>query len=130
MSQPGRAKNYFESSGGAMFIYSILKGVRVGYISGDEYSSAMKNAYDYITANLVKEGDTGLADYENTVSVGSLSGAGDYNVSVYLHRLLICRLYLIKLTKYYVSQTVDTNDLKGIAAFVLASVEMENAGLI
>ena len=32
MTQPGRAKNYFESSGSAMFVYALLKAVRVGYV--------------------------------------------------------------------------------------------------
>lgn len=29
------------------------------------------------------------------------------------------------LAKYYISQSVDTDDLKGLAAFVLASIEYE-----
>src|SRR4051812_22470435 len=32
ITQPGRSGNYFESSGSAMFVYSLLKGVRLGYI--------------------------------------------------------------------------------------------------
>ena len=50
---------------------------------------------------------------------------GDYDVSsastVHISRAEVATL------QYYVSQAVDTNDLKGIAAFVLASVEYENA---
>ncbi|KAF5354052.1 hypothetical protein D9756_006958 [Leucocoprinus leucothites] len=40
-----------------------------------------------------------------TVIVGGLDTTGDFN--------------------YYVSQTVDVNDLKGLATFLLASLEIE-----
>jgi len=112
ISEPGRAKNYIESSGSSMFVYSILKGLRKGYIEDSDsvgYFTAAQSAYQYITKTFVQDAGNGLANFTGTVIVGSLDGAGDFN--------------------YYVSQAVDTNDLKGIAAFVLASVEYENAAV-
>ncbi|KDQ07742.1 glycoside hydrolase family 105 protein [Botryobasidium botryosum FD-172 SS1] len=108
MSQPGRAQNYIESSGSAMFVYSILRGLRLGYITdvNGQYKNAAVAAYKYLLNTFVVSASGGLADFKGTVSVGSLSGAGDYS--------------------YYVSQTIVTNDLKGVAAFVLASVEYES----
>ncbi|THU85122.1 glycoside hydrolase family 105 protein [Dendrothele bispora CBS 962.96] len=107
ITQPGRAGNYFESSGAAMFVYGLLKGIRRGYISDSDGSivAAMKKAYSYFLKNFVVPNPNGTMDWTNTVSVGSLSTTGDYN--------------------YYISQTVDTNDLKGVGAFLLASVEFE-----
>ncbi|KAJ8082576.1 hypothetical protein PM082_008431 [Marasmius tenuissimus] len=107
MTQPGKAKNYFESSGGAMFVYSLLKGVRLGYIKDTDGSivAAAKKAYGYMTANWVVEKSDGTMDWLNTVEVGSLSGNGTY--------------------EYYVSVATKVNDLKGVAAFVLASLEYE-----
>jgi len=105
ITQPGRSGNYIESSGSSMNVYALLKGLRKGYITGSQYSTTAINAYHYMVTNFVTSASNGLVDWQGTVSVGSLGGAGDYN--------------------YYISQTVDTNDLKGISAFVLASVEYE-----
>lgn len=82
MSQPGREGNYFESSGTAMFAYSLLKGLRKGYISDSNGSvlAAAKKSYKYMVDNWVVEKSDGTFDWLNTVSVGSLSGAGDYDV--------------------------------------------------
>ncbi len=33
LTQPGRPQNYFESSGATMFVYALLKAVRLGYVS-------------------------------------------------------------------------------------------------
>ncbi|KAL0581446.1 hypothetical protein V5O48_000600 [Marasmius crinis-equi] len=107
MTQPGRDKNYFESSGSAMFVYSLLKAVRLGYVKDTDGSivAAAKKAYGYMTTNWVVEKSDGTMDWLNTVEVGSLSGNGTY--------------------EYYVSVATKLNDLKGIAAFVLASLEYE-----
>ncbi|KAI5886648.1 glycoside hydrolase family 105 protein [Schizophyllum commune H4-8] len=107
MSQPGREGNYFESSGSAMFVYALLKGVREGYVSDSdgEIVAAAKKAYEYMVDNWVVDAGDGTMDWEATVSVGSLSGAGDY--------------------EYYISVDTVENDLKGLAAFILASIEYE-----
>ncbi|KAF9269865.1 glycoside hydrolase family 105 protein [Marasmius fiardii PR-910] len=108
ITQPGRTKNYFESSGTSMFIYSLLKAVRLGYVKDSDGSivKAARKAYDYATTNWVIPKNDGTFDWQNTVVVGSLDQAGDFN--------------------YYVSQAVDVNDLKGVAAFLLASLEIES----
>ncbi|KAF5381599.1 hypothetical protein D9615_005425 [Tricholomella constricta] len=107
MTQPGRAKNYFESSGAAMFVYSLLKGVRLGYIPDADGSivKAAKKAYQYIVANWVIANSDGTMNWMNTVEVGSLSGNGTF--------------------EYYVGVPLVVNDLKGLAAFLLASLEYE-----
>ncbi|KAJ6504142.1 Six-hairpin glycosidase [Mycena vitilis] len=107
LTQPGRSKNYFESSGAAMYIYALLKAVRLGYVPDPDGSivAAAKKAYNYAVANWVVPNADGTMSWKNTVSVGSLSTTGDFD--------------------YYVSQTVDLDDLKGLAAFLLASLEFE-----
>ncbi|KAF7377615.1 Cell wall glycosyl hydrolase [Mycena sanguinolenta] len=107
ITQPGRALNYFESSGAAMYIYALLKGVRLRYIEDRDGSivKAMKKAYNYAVENWVVDNGDGTMSWKNTVQVGSLSTTGDFD--------------------YYVSQVVDLNDLKGLAAFLLASLEFE-----
>jgi len=108
ITEPGRAKNYFESSGSAMFVYSMLKALRNGYVQDTADGSilkAAKKAYDYMINNWVVQNSDGTMNWLNTVIVGSLDTTGDFN--------------------YYVSQAVDMNDLKGLAAFLLASLEIE-----
>lgn len=108
MTQPGRARNYFESSGTAMFVYSLLRGVRLGYIPDVDGSivQAAKKAYKYMLANWVITNSDGTMNWTTTVEVGSLSGDGTF--------------------EYYVGVPLILNDLKGLAAFLLASLEYEN----
>ncbi|TFK37097.1 glycoside hydrolase family 105 protein [Crucibulum laeve] len=108
MTQPGRAKNYFESSGSAMFVYSLLKGVRLGYVQDPDGSivKAAVKAYKYMVSNWVVTNSDGTMGWTNTVEVGSLSGNGTFD--------------------YYVSVGTILNDLKGLSAFLLASIEYEN----
>ncbi|KAI0724784.1 Six-hairpin glycosidase [Fomitopsis betulina] len=107
MSQPGRAGNYFESSGSSMFIYALLKGVRTGLLKDEDGSfvATARKAYEYATHNWVLPQPNGTMNWNNTVVVGSLQPGNDYD--------------------YYISEPVDLNDLKGLAAFVLASIEYE-----
>ncbi|KAJ3575413.1 hypothetical protein NP233_g1119 [Leucocoprinus birnbaumii] len=108
ITQPGRAKNYFESSGSAMFVYAMLKALRLGYVKDNADGSILKaarKAYSYMTENWVIQNSDGTMNWLNTVIVGSLDTTGDFN--------------------YYVSQAIDVNDLKGLAAFLLASLEIE-----
>ncbi|KAG6879405.1 hypothetical protein C0992_002887 [Termitomyces sp. T32_za158] len=110
LTQPGRAGNYFESSAAAMFVYALLRGVRMGYIGDNpdgrgSLTEAAKKAYGYIVENWAVGNADGSMAWEGTVVVGSLDTTGDFD--------------------YYISQPVDLNDLKGLAAFVLASMEFE-----
>ncbi|KAF8848156.1 putative unsaturated glucuronyl hydrolase [Acephala macrosclerotiorum] len=83
MSQPGRSGNYIESSGSAMFIYAMLKGIRMGYLDSATYLSTATSAYEKLIEKFVSVNETdGGLDWKGTVSVGSLSGKGDFDVSV------------------------------------------------
>ncbi|KAJ6551378.1 glycoside hydrolase family 105 protein [Mycena capillaripes] len=71
LTQPGRAQNYFESSGAMMYIYALLKGVRLGYVPDPDGSivAAMTKAYNYAVANWVVPNSDGTMSWKNTVSV-------------------------------------------------------------
>lgn len=81
MGQPGREKNYIESSGTAMFIYAMLKGIRMGYLDSETYLETATVAYEKMVERFVSVNADGGLDWAGTVSVGSLSGKGDYDVS-------------------------------------------------
>ena len=97
LDQPGREGNYIESSGSAMFVYALLKGLRLGYLSNhveisvnatgiaqDSRSSLTKlatRAYSYIVQNFVVNNGNGTLGYNGTVSVCSLNSTASYDVS-------------------------------------------------
>jgi len=74
ITQPGRAKNYFESSGSAMFVYAMLKALRLGYVQDTVDRSilrAARKAYDYMIQNWVVPNSDGTMNWLNTVNVSS-----------------------------------------------------------
>ncbi|CAE6462866.1 unnamed protein product [Rhizoctonia solani] len=105
MGYPNRAGNYIESSGSAMFVYSLLRGVRKGYLSKKNYVKTATKAYEYLAKTFVVPETNGTLSWNGTVSVGSLGSNGTY--------------------EYYISVPQAQNDLKGLAPFILASLEYE-----
>ncbi|TFY67349.1 hypothetical protein EVJ58_g1672 [Rhodofomes roseus] len=121
LDAPGREGNYIESSGSSMFVYALLKGVRVGYLErgfeamkGDDTTGSIANAsyvdvasraYEYIADTFVVDNGNGTLGYNGTVSVCSLNSTASY--------------------EYYVGQSILYNSVLGSAAFVLASLEYE-----
>jgi rhamnogalacturonyl hydrolase YesR len=75
ISQPHTRKgNYIETSGSLMFIYAILKAVRLGFVvdSDQTLKRAASRAYEYIVREHVSQNGDGTISLTNTVRVGSL----------------------------------------------------------
>ncbi|KAJ7041211.1 Six-hairpin glycosidase-like protein [Mycena alexandri] len=111
LDQPGRAGNYIESSGSAMFTYALFKGVRLGYLENSArgvsaYTDVATRAYEYIASTFVVNNGNGTLAYNGTVAVCSLNSTASY--------------------EYYVGQPINYNSVLGSAAFVLASLEYED----
>ncbi|KAJ7234310.1 Six-hairpin glycosidase-like protein [Mycena haematopus] len=112
LDQPGRAGNYIESSGSAMFVYALLKGVRLGYLEDGggtgvrAYTDVAARAYEYIVETFVVNNGNGTLGYNGTVSVCSLNSTASY--------------------EYYIGQPINYNSVLGSAPFVLASLEYES----
>jgi unsaturated rhamnogalacturonyl hydrolase len=109
LNMPGKDKNYPEASASSMFVYTLAKGVRMGYLRAS-YSSVANKGYKGLVKTFIKT-ENGTTNLYGTVSVSGLGGNpyrdGSYN--------------------YYVSEKVVKNDPKGIGAFILASNEIEAA---
>ncbi len=105
---PNRKGNYFESSASSMFVYTLGKGARLGYLP-KVYSDVAKRGYDGIIKHFVKTGNDGLVNLDGTVAVSGLGG-NPYRDGSY---------------DYYVGEKVVTNDPKGIGAFLIASNEID-----
>lgn len=127
LTWPGREGNYLESSAGSMFIYALLRAVRLGFLDDVDgsYVKAAKKAFEYATTSgkWVETNNNGTMSYNETVVVGSLQPGNDYDVSS--SQRWIRRHMLTGFSQYYVSEPVDLNDLKGLAPFVLAAYEIE-----
>lgn len=108
LDKAGKKGNYPESSASCMFVYTLAKGVRQGYLPA-AYLPAARKGYNGIIKNFITIDSNGQADLNGTVSVGGLGG-NPYRDGSY---------------EYYLSEKVVTNDPKGVGAFIQASVEIE-----
>jgi rhamnogalacturonyl hydrolase YesR len=89
LTQPGRTLNYFESSGAMMYVYALLKAVRLGFVADPDGSivAAATRAYNYAVANWVIPNSDGTMSWNNTVLVGAASFCAAELCSQFARRL-------------------------------------------
>ena len=100
--------NYLEASGSCMFTYALAKGVRLGYLDKKYWTVAQKG-YEGILKTFVETDAQGMVHLTHTCSGAGLGGV-PYRSGTY---------------DYYVTEPQRKDDLKGIGAFINASIEME-----
>ena len=109
MDRSGDEGNYLESSCSSMFVYSLFKAVRKGYIPSSYFNVARKG-YEGILNNLIQVDEKGLVSITRACAVAGLGGknyrSGDYN--------------------YYINEKIRDNDPKAVGPFILASLEWES----
>ena len=102
---PNVGKNYLETSGSAIYAYSLLKGYRTGILKDEKYKEAGKRAFEGICDKYLKNKDgklslggiclvAGLGPESNPKRDGSF--------------------------EYYMSEQIVEDDAKGVGPFVLA----------
>lgn len=108
MDKSGEPGNYLESSCSAMFVYSLFKAVRKGYIPSSYFAVARKG-YEGILNEFIKVDDNRLVSITKACAVAGLGGKnyrmGDYD--------------------YYIHEQIRDNDPKAVGPFILASLEWE-----
>jgi unsaturated rhamnogalacturonyl hydrolase len=102
--------NYLESSASSMFVYALAKGVRRGYLP-PSYRTNAERGYKGILSHFIQTGPGDDVSLTQTVKGAGLGG-DPYRDGTYA---------------YYIGEKIATNDSKGVGAFLMASVEMENA---
>lgn len=120
---PGRAGNWLESSSTALFVFSILKGLRLQLLTSNEWryphtdKISQKNltetalhAYDTLVNAFVVDYGNGTLGYNGTVTMCSLNSTATY--------------------EYYTKRPINFNAPLGEGAFILASLEVERLGLV
>jgi unsaturated rhamnogalacturonyl hydrolase len=110
IDKPTAEGNYLESSASCMFVYALAKGVRRGYLP-ERYLETAERGYHGILTHFVKTGPGGDVLLTDTVKGAGLGG-DPYRDGSYA---------------YYIGEKRATNDAKGVGAFLMASVEMENS---
>ncbi|RZK48936.1 MAG: glycoside hydrolase family 88 protein [Pedobacter sp.] len=100
-------RNYHEASASNMFVYTYLKGIRLGVLP-TKYARTAEKAYAGILQKFVKSASEETIDLMGTVSVSGLGG----------------KPYRDGSFDYYMSEKVVDNDPKGVGAFLLASNEV------
>lgn len=105
LDQPYRKGNYVEATCSAMFIYSWLKGVRLGFLPDGDIAV---DRYNDLLSTFVTE-EEGLINLNQCCEVAGLGGkqnrSGDFD--------------------YYINEPVRANDPKGIGPLIWAALEME-----
>ena len=91
-----------------MFIYSIAKGIRKGYLE-KSLLDPLNKAYNGLLTHMVETDDSGMINIKGTCKTASL-GDAPHKDSTF---------------EYYVSEPIATNDMKGIGTFILAGNEVE-----
>jgi unsaturated rhamnogalacturonyl hydrolase len=105
-------KNYTESSASAMFIYFLLKSIRIGVVPKidiPQVRDAALAAYEGFLREKVREDEGGL----HLTGICKVAGLGGdpYRDGSY---------------EYYVNEPVSTDDFKGVGPFILASMAIED----
>lgn len=108
MDQGNRSGNYLESSGTCMFIYSIAKGIRTGCLNAELLPVADK-AFQGLIEHLITIDDEGQLNLHGICCSAGLGGT-PYRDGSY---------------EYYIGEPIVSNNLHGVAAFILAANELE-----
>lgn len=107
-NKPNQNDNYLESSATAMFVFSLAKAVRMGYIN-KSYVPAIEKGFDGMIKNFVEKDAEGNFHFMRAVAGAGLGGI-PYRDGTY---------------EYYVNEPKRDDDLKAIGPFIQACIEMD-----
>lgn len=99
--------NYLETSGSAMLCYALLKGVRLGVLQSDRYLPAGLKAWKGLTETKFITGEDGKPHICDMCRVAGLGPGDKRDGSV----------------AYYLSEDRCCDEVKGVAAFMMACSE-------
>ncbi len=110
LDRSGDVGNYLESSCSSMFMYSLFKAVRKGYIDAS-YEEVANKAYNGFIKEFIETDENGLTNITRACAVAGLGGSnnrsGDY--------------------EYYINEMIRSNDPKAIGPFINAMIEIEKS---
>lgn len=101
-----RKGNYLESSGSAMFIYTMKKAALKGYLD-KSYLKKSNKLYTQFTKQFVEYHEDGTISLTNCCEVSGLGGSGRYRDGSF---------------EYYISEPIRNNDAKTVGPFIQMSL--------
>ncbi|XZF16294.1 DUF4350 domain-containing protein [Chitinophagaceae bacterium MMS25-I14] len=107
MNYPGKKGNFYEASASCMFVYTIAKGVRLGYLP-ESFLPVAGKGYNAVVKEFIHADASGKVSLAGTVGVSGLGGTPYRDGSF----------------EYYTGEKTVVNDPKGVGAFILAGNEM------
>lgn len=108
LNYPDKKGNYLEASVSCMFVYTLTKAVRKGYIK-EEFVNVALRGFKGINANFIEKDVDGLLILNRICKVAGLGGPQQRDGTF----------------EYYISEPIVKNDPKGVAPYILASIEIE-----
>ena len=108
---PGREGNYEESTGSIMYIYTMLKALRLGYLP-ESYRDAWMERYRQFVDRFLKVEEDGTISITSCCAVAGLDTEGTRRDGTY---------------EYYLSEPVRDNDPKATGPFIWAAMEYDRA---
>lgn len=102
----GKKGNYLESSGSAMFIYTMKKAALKGYLDKTYLKKANK-LYKQFVKTFIEHHEDGTISVTNCCEVSGLGGSGRYRDGSF---------------NYYISEPIRNNDAKTVGPFILMSL--------
>lgn len=101
------AGNYLETSGSAMVIYSLFKGVRLGLLEEETYLPMARRAFESLTREKLYQDEEGAYHLGGICAVAGLGPGEKRDGSV----------------AYYLSEPVVADDAKGVGPYMMALAE-------
>ncbi|MFA6845333.1 MAG: glycoside hydrolase family 88 protein, partial [Sphaerochaetaceae bacterium] len=107
LDEPDRVGNYLETSGTSMFIYTLLKALRVGIVDNKEYKKAALKAFEGMKNRYL----------DNEYHLGGICSVAGLGGNPYRDGSF----------KYYIKEKIATDDFKGVGPFILSCLEVEQS---
>ncbi|MDP0501332.1 MAG: glycoside hydrolase family 88 protein [Verrucomicrobiota bacterium JB022] len=104
LDKPDATGNYREATASSMFVYTLAKAARMGYIDAAEYDEAIRQGYKGIVDEFIRLDANGTVTLTNNCQVAGYGRMEDY--------------------AYYMTEQVIDNDPKGTGPFILAGIEV------
>ena len=104
----GVAGNYLESSGSSMFVFALLKGIRMGYLDKTFLPTATKGFAGILKTFIETDANGGI--HLTKACAGAGLGGEPYRDGTY---------------DYYIKEPQRTDDLKAVGPFIQAALEIE-----
>ncbi|MCP5548423.1 MAG: glycoside hydrolase family 88 protein [Akkermansiaceae bacterium] len=116
VNEGGRDGNYLEATASSMYVYSLAKAVRNGWLPEEKYLRTSAKGYEGIVRDLIRDDGNGRVDLTNCCEVAGLgftNSAGKPRDGSF---------------GYYVSEPIIDNDHKGVGPFLMAGIEFTKLG--